>query len=92
MTDYDLINPDANWCPDCGLPRGVCHCEEMRTNNPNEDFDDWGEPFDDEEDEYERALSMCGMGRDGLCGYAGTEHCDWDCPVRDWENDEGDEV
>lgn len=19
---------DANWCPDCGLPRGVCDCEE----------------------------------------------------------------
>lgn len=22
-------HPDANWCPDCGLPRGVCECGEM---------------------------------------------------------------
>lgn len=28
MTDYDLIDPGANWCPDCGLPRGVCDCED----------------------------------------------------------------
>ncbi|MBL8162445.1 MAG: hypothetical protein JNJ61_10705 [Anaerolineae bacterium] len=27
MTDYDLLDPGANWCPDCGLPRGVCDCE-----------------------------------------------------------------
>jgi hypothetical protein len=27
MTDQPL-DPGANWCPDCGLPRGVCDCEE----------------------------------------------------------------
>jgi len=27
MTDHDLLDPGANWCPDCGLPRGVCLCE-----------------------------------------------------------------
>ena len=31
MTDLpfdsrDLLDPGANWCPDCGLPRGVCVC------------------------------------------------------------------
>lgn len=26
MTDYNLLDPGANWCPDCGLPRGVCDC------------------------------------------------------------------
>jgi hypothetical protein len=26
MTDQPL-DPGANWCPDCGLPRGVCDCE-----------------------------------------------------------------
>ena len=25
----DLLDPGANWCPDCGLPRGVCDCEEI---------------------------------------------------------------
>lgn len=28
MTDHDLLDPGANWCPDCGLPRGVCDCDE----------------------------------------------------------------
>lgn len=31
MIDYDLLDPGANWCPDCGLPRGVCDCEESNT-------------------------------------------------------------
>ena len=22
---------DSNWCPDCGLPRGVCDCEETQS-------------------------------------------------------------
>lgn len=27
MTEQPL-DPGANWCPDCGLPRGVCDCED----------------------------------------------------------------
>lgn len=26
-----LNDPGGNWCPDCGLPRGVCECETMTT-------------------------------------------------------------
>ena len=35
----DLIDPGANWCPDCGLPRGVCDCDERRA------VDEDNEPF-----------------------------------------------
>ncbi len=26
-----LLDPYANWCPDCGEPRGVCCCEDVNT-------------------------------------------------------------
>lgn len=35
-------------------------------------FDYMGEGDDEFEEE-------CGLGPDGLCSMAGTEHCDWDC-------------
>lgn len=34
MIPYQYV--DSNWCPDCGLPRGVCDCE-TRTYNPDDD-------------------------------------------------------
>ena len=36
-----------------------------------------------EEDEYEQALSQCGITQDGYCMLAGTEYCDFECPFRD---------
>lgn len=46
--------------------------------------DDDLDRFDDQErDSYEEALDECGMTRDGLCMYAGTEHCDFECPFHD---------
>jgi hypothetical protein len=48
----------------------ICRaCEEA------DDLDDGPE-----EDEWE---FDCGMGRDGLCGKAGSEECDFECPYRD---------
>jgi len=43
-----------------------------------DDFDDWDD-FDecDFEDEFD-----CAMMPDGLCGKAGSEECDWECPYR----------
>jgi len=38
MSDQPL-DPGANWCPDCGLPRGVCDCDERRA------VDEDNEPF-----------------------------------------------
>jgi hypothetical protein len=49
------------------------------------DSDD-GYNFDDGDD-YEAALADCGMTRDGFCMLAGTEHCDWDCPIN-WDDPE----
>lgn len=40
------------------------------------DFDE--DEFDDEADEFE---FDCGMDRHGQCGYAGSEDCEFECPV-----------
>jgi hypothetical protein len=37
----------------------------------------------DNELDYEEELMNCGLQRDGACLYAGTEHCDFDCRIRD---------
>ena len=49
--------------------------------------DDWDD-FDDfcdnaEDDEFESALDECGLTDTGQCMLAGTEHCDFSCPMRD---------
>lgn len=47
---HDLIDPSGNWCPDCGLPRGVCTCD------PEQPFIghwDWWEDEDDLDDEWD---------------------------------------
>lgn len=41
-----------------------CQCDEL------DDRDDW----------WEDAIANCSMGRDGLCGKAGSEECDFECP------------
>lgn len=48
-------------------------------------LDDESEPVDyedqfEEPDEYE--AFDCHMGRDGLCGAAGSEDCEFECPYR----------
>jgi hypothetical protein len=49
----------------------------MRDELTDNDFDEM-EVDDWEEDEYESF--DCHMGRDGLCGAAGSEECDFECP------------
>ena len=39
----------------------------------------------DELDALEEALQECGLDNDGQCGLAGTEWCDFECPMRDSE-------
>lgn len=46
--------------------------------DPYDDFD-----IPDEPDEWEEAIQNCGQTRFGLCLLAGTEYCDFDCPLRD---------
>jgi hypothetical protein len=73
---------DANWCPDCGLPRGVCACGEMRASNQ---FDDWGDDdYEDDDEEGNRqhiCLECAGTGEswDGLgtCEYCDGEGYKW---------------
>ena len=36
---------------------------------------------DDEIDEEEQAAMDCGSRGQGRCDLAGTEFCDWDCPL-----------
>lgn len=44
------------------------------------------ELFDDDDDydpdSLDDALAECGLGPDGLCGMAGTEFCEFECPFR----------
>lgn len=48
-------------------------------NGPDDDYDD--RP-DDDDDELDDADS-CGSTRDGQCDFAGTEWCDFSCPMHD---------
>jgi hypothetical protein len=49
---------------------------------PDADPDDHFEPFDDEpEDDDAVDLDECGMMPDGQCTLAGSEWCDWECPL-----------
>lgn len=43
---------------------------------PQDDYDDESDPEDDE-----GGLDDCGMTADGTCMLAGTEWCDWCCPL-----------
>lgn len=44
--------------------------------NDDQDWDD--DPEFDDADEWE---FDCGMDRNGQCGLAGSEECDFECPV-----------
>lgn len=45
----------------------------------DEPDDDW---FDDDEPDDDDDLSdECGMTPDGYCQLAGSEWCDWSCPI-----------
>ena len=39
---------DDNWCPDCGLPRGVCDCSY--SGDDHEHWDDWWDNPENAED------------------------------------------
>lgn len=58
---------EIEMCQECGFSLIGCRCE------------DYGDPdyLEDEEDRFD-----CGKGRDGLCGKAGSEECDFECPYR----------
>ena len=47
----------------------------MRGDFDEDEFDDEPDEFDDDE------FFDCGMTPDGQCMKAGSEECDWECPV-----------
>lgn len=53
----------------------------MCEKDDDEDFN----PYDDcdEQDDFEQLADQCGSHRDGQCDLAGTEWCDWSCPLHD---------
>lgn len=51
-----------------------------------DDFDDGDSDDYDEVDYLDELLQECGLGHDGQCSMAGTEHCDFVCPMRESED------
>lgn len=54
----------------------------------DDDYDDHHEDDCEKVDELEESLAECGLlpaELGGGCTLAGTEHCDFDCPLRDDE-------
>ena len=47
-------------------------------------YDDYDDDFGDDgfDDELAEAEMNCSMRPDGQCGQAGSEYCDWVCPIR----------
>jgi hypothetical protein len=56
--------------------------EEIDAMDDEDDFDD----DDYELDPMEEAEMNCGLGPDGQCSQAATEHCDFMCPFRNSEH------
>jgi len=51
--------------------------------------DDVDPPYDETDDtewDDDDLIEECGLGDDGQCLLAGTEHCDFECPYRDSED------
>ena len=53
----------------------------MTTSIDYPEYDDY-DPNDDEPEEYD-PMDDCALDDDGYCGHAGSEHCDFECPMRD---------
>ena len=56
-----------------------------------EDYDDHDRSTYDDEDEDDEYLD-CGLMPDGQCLKAGSEDCDWECPMRNSEFYAGSEA
>lgn len=82
-------------CNRCGMESCACDCDRY-----DDQLDD---DYDEEPDEYEEALGNCSGFMDGgyfVCGAAGSEECDWECPfsgdlgksAKELEDEAGEEV
>lgn len=64
-----------------GPKQGGIRPEMPKVENADQvpDYED-DDVFDEEDFEFD-----CHLGPDGQCGKAGSEECDWECPMRDSE-------
>lgn len=53
----------------------------MKLTDPN-DHDDEDDFYDDDLEDEDDLYDDCGMTSEGLCMYAGSEWCDWSCPLQ----------
>lgn len=67
---------------------GLAENPRRDATDASDDYDDEGDcsfrgtPDDDYElDWFDEALQDCSMHEDGQCGAAGSEYCDWECPI-----------
>lgn len=60
-----------------GSPRIHPLAPDSAYDGEAEDADEFGE------DEMDEADINCHMDRDGQCGAAGSEYCEFECPYRD---------
>lgn len=74
----DELIESGEYC--CACAQYIEDC----ANGMYEDPDDW--LYDDDGDEDDWLEQECGLGPDGQCSMAGTEHCDFVCPNRDSED------
>lgn len=84
-----MIAPSYSHCPLCGRMHWL---PDSRSMDPKEmgcddatKHQEWidSQMFDDDSPDDQAELDFdCGMMDDGLCGYAGSEWCDFECPYR----------
>jgi len=75
---YFVEGPRINVCSSCGKePEDECHYHASPIF-AGDGYDDDDTQFEEDEDELP---FDCHMGPDGLCGAAGSEDCDFECPV-----------
>lgn len=78
---HDLIDPGANWCPNCGEMHGICQCSD-------EDMNRWAydELYGDEDwdqDELRERVECKFCGGDGMyddstpCPHCDGEGFEW---------------
>jgi len=49
-------------------------------------YDNGDHCIEEDQDDVAEAEMDCGLGHDGQCSQAGTEHCDFVCPFRNSED------
>jgi hypothetical protein len=74
MEQQKVLNAYARWEKENGSVE-----DEFTDDDSDWSYDDSIDD-DDERDEVEDAMDNCGQMADGLCMYAGSEQCEFECP------------